>query len=199
MALQKGKTRLAALVGMSLLLLLVLCGPAFAHAQLLEASPDEGETVSGAPEQVRLWFDEPVEAEFDPLKIYDSRGARIDEDNARIDPNDACVLVVDLQGPPGDSREDDWRVAYTVDWRVTSVDGHVVQDTYSFTVMPGETVGDAEPAAEPASSREVAEEHSSGGLASITGYSAVSLGVLGLAVVAVPVVGALRRRKAEPR
>lgn len=138
--------------------------------------------MSGAPEQVRLRFDEPVEAEFDPLKVYDHRGERIDEDNARIDPNDARVLVVDLQEPPGDSREDGWRVAYTADWRVTSVDGHVVEDTYSFTVMPGGATGDAQPAADPASSREVAEENSSGGLGSITVYSAVSLGVLELAL-----------------
>jgi methionine-rich copper-binding protein CopC len=42
---------------------------------------------------MRLRVNEPVDAEFDPLKVYDAEGNRVDEDDARIDPNDARVLV----------------------------------------------------------------------------------------------------------
>jgi methionine-rich copper-binding protein CopC len=106
--------------------LVLSCAPALAHARLEEAYPNDGSTLSGPPEQVQLLFNEPIEAEFDPLK-----------DNARVSPNNRKLLVVDLEELPEDS--------YTVDWRVTSADGHPVNGTRRFAVDASVAGGVGEP------------------------------------------------------
>lgn len=122
--------RLAALLGLSVLWLLLCGGPVLAHARLLQADPAGGERLSKPPEQVRLQFSEPIEAEFTPIKVFDPNGDRVDQDDARVDPEDARVLVSDLEELPEGSRTG----VYKVEWRVTSADGHPVNDTYGFTV-----------------------------------------------------------------
>ena len=88
----------------------------------------------GTPEQVRLRFSEPVDAEFDPVRVFDAEGERVDEDDARVDPEDARVLLAGLE---------DWPCcSYRVEWRVTSVDGHVVEDAYAFNVTPDASAAD---------------------------------------------------------
>ena len=78
------------------------------------------------PERVELRFSEPVEAEFDPVVVRAADGARVDAHDARVDPEDARVVLADLESVPEGS--------YTVKWRVTSIDGHVVEGRYDFAV-----------------------------------------------------------------
>src|SRR3712207_1562241 len=92
--------RLVALLWLSaawMLLGLLSCLPALAHAYLVGSSPPAGSELSTSPEQVRLRFNEPVDAEFSPLEVRDSEGKRVDEDDARVDPEDARVVLADLQ------------------------------------------------------------------------------------------------------
>lgn len=63
--------RLAILLVLSAAWLALWCAPALAHAQLLRSEPEAGATLAEAPEQVRLRFSEPVEAEFSPLEVYE--------------------------------------------------------------------------------------------------------------------------------
>ena len=118
--------RLVVLLWLSVGWLLLSCVPALAHATLLQATPAGGARLGESPEQVRLRFNEPVDAEFDPLKVYDAEGERVDKDDARVDPNDARDLVEGLKDLPKGS--------YKVEWRVTSIDGHVVSGEYGFSV-----------------------------------------------------------------
>lgn len=106
--------------------MLLSCGPAFAHARLTETYPADGDALAEPPEQVQLRFSEPVEAEFDPIEVYDQEGDRVDEDDARVSPEDRRLLVADL-GEPGEG-------SYTVGWRVTSADGHPVDGGFEFAV-----------------------------------------------------------------
>jgi methionine-rich copper-binding protein CopC len=135
------KWRLAALFGLSAVWLLLLCGTAFAHARLEETYPADGDTLADPPEQVQLRFNEPVEAEFDPVEVYDQEGTRVDEDDARESPDDRRLLVVDLD----ELREG----IHTVEWRVTSADGHPVSGTYEFGVDASAMVSDAAEPIEP--------------------------------------------------
>ena len=80
--------------------------------------------MSKPPERVELRFSEPVEAEFDPVVVRGAGGARVDAHDARVDPEDARVVLADLERVP--------RGTYTVKWRVTSIDGHVVEGRYAF-------------------------------------------------------------------
>jgi CopC domain-containing protein len=91
------------------------------------------------PERVELRFSEPVDAEFDPVVVRNGGGVRVDKGEASVDPEDARVVLAGLEKLPEGS--------YTVKWRVTSIDGHVVEGRYDFAVaVVGEdqSSGDAE-------------------------------------------------------
>jgi copper transport protein len=139
------KRRAALLAGLAAVWLVLACAPALAHANLVEASPPPGGEVSKAPERVELRFSEPVDAEFDPVVVRGADGARVDAHDARVDPEDARVVLADLESVPKGS--------YTVKWRVTSIDGHVVEGRYAFAVVaagedrPSEDAGDRETSA----------------------------------------------------
>jgi hypothetical protein len=138
---------------------------------------------------VRVTFNEPVEAEFDPLRVTGQDGERVDGEDARVSTEDARVVEASLGELTSGT--------YTVEYRVTSVDGHVITGDYEFEVAapveettqpaqetsaeptavepaPQETTGRTLPETEPAS-----EE--SGPLGS---YALIGLLVLGLAVAA---------------
>ncbi len=184
MAVGSSTRRSAALFGLSVVWLLLLCGPALAHAELIETNPADGDTLAESPEQVQLRFTEPIEAAFDPVKVYDQQGNRVDEDDARVDPDDAKILVAGLEELPNGS--------YTVEWRVTSIDGHIVNDTYQFAVAAS---------AEQSSvaihtDHEGSEEPSSAPQESVEGSSihTIHLAILGIVALVVLVVALVRRR-----
>ncbi len=171
--------RLAALLGLSAVWLLMLCGPALAHARLVETYPDDGDALAESPDQVQLLFSEPIEAEFDPLKVYDQVGDRVDEDDARIAPNNRRLLVVDLLEELPES-------SYRVEWRVTSADGHPVSGAYGFVVNV--SAADAGEPIEPV--ERFTEQGEVSSLSHYIHFVALGLGVLGLLALML-----LRRRK----
>lgn len=195
--------RLAIILGLSAAWLSLWCAPALAHAKLLQADPDRGDRLSQPPEQVRLQFNEPIEAEFTPLKVFGPQGDRVDRGNARIDPNDARAVIVDLKTLPESSQP---RI-YTVEWRVTSADGHPVNDTYGFTVVGVGTDASQSTDQADAGAVGVSEEQTSdgaepgsegqqdntGGLLS----HALHIVALGLGAVILLVVALLRRIRAK--
>ena len=113
---------------------------ALAHAELDRSSPEDGETLSEQPGEVRLFFDEPVRAEFDPVKVTDEEGNRVDDEDARTLPDDPDVVEAGLDVLPEGS--------YTVEWRVTSADGDPVSGEFGFAVDASAAVagGDGEAA-----------------------------------------------------
>ena len=99
--------------------------PVLAHAGIVERLPEEGAALENPPDRVRLLFNEPVEAAFNPLEVYGPGGERVDEDNARVDPENPDAVVVDLrEGLPGGT--------YEVRYRISSTDGHPVDGSYEF-------------------------------------------------------------------
>lgn len=179
MAMTKSVKRLAILLGLSAIWLYLSCTPAVAHARLLETYPADGSDVPVSPRQVQLLFNEPVQAEFDPLKVYEQGGDRVDEANARVSPNNRKLLVVDLEELPEGS--------YTVDWRVVSTDGHPISGAGRFAVNASATGGLEEPI-EPI--EQSVEQEASGG--AFTHY--IHIVGLGLAALIVLVVALLRKK-----
>jgi hypothetical protein len=136
---------------------------------------------------VQLRFNEPVEAAFSPLKVSDQQSNRVDEDNARISSNDARLLVVDL-------KEELPKGSYTVDWHVTSADGHPVNGTYSF-VVDGSTAGSEEDGAGPIEPIErSAKKEEEEGFLKWGNVRSVYLGLLLIGALAVAGFVALRQR-----
>lgn len=168
-----GSWRLAVLFGLSAAWLLLLCGSALAHARLVETYPTDGGTLAESPEQVQLLFSEPIEAEFNPVEVYDQGGDRVDEDDARVSPNNARLLVADLGGGLHDD-------SYTVEWRVTSADAHPISGAYEF-VMDTSAADATEGAGEPIEPIERSAEQEE----TISAWGTNQVAVLGLLLVGV--------------
>jgi methionine-rich copper-binding protein CopC len=195
MAARSGSRRLVTLLWLSAVWLLLSCAPALAHARLVQEEPAEGAALAESPDRVELRFSEPVDAEFSPLEVHNSEGERVDEDNARIDPADARVLIVDLEELSEGS--------YTVEWRVTSIDGHVVEGRYGFAVtnagedrQPSDARGaeGSERAGGQAEQGSAAQGGAQETSAPILVYSALSFGILAVVAAAAFVLSRLARR-----
>ena len=124
--------RLAATVAM----LAVLAGPALpglagtvarAHAQLVASSPGPGTTLPESPDELRLIFSEPLEAQLTSLDVVDAGGVPIVERAGVIDADDPFALVL----PAVDLADG----TYTVTWRTLSAaDGHTAEGFFTFAV-----------------------------------------------------------------
>jgi copper resistance protein C len=102
--------------------------PAHAHAVLVKSDPGSRAMLGHSPDRVRLWFNERLEAAFSTVSVWSESGNRVDRQDAAVGPEDAKRLSVTLSPvEPG---------IYTVRFRVLSVDGHIVDSTFRFTVKP---------------------------------------------------------------
>ena len=128
-----GSLALVAFLGLAALSMAWHAAPALAHADLVRTTPGDGKALPEQPGEVRLVFDEPVRAEFDPIKVTDENGDRVDGGDADTLTDDPDVVVATLgELPAGD---------YTVEWRITAADGDPISGGYGFSVRQS-AVGD---------------------------------------------------------
>ncbi len=109
------------------LALLWLPQSALAHANLARAVPAPNSVLDAAPDQVVIWFTEPIEPKLSEIRVLDSLGSRVDDGASFVDPNDATAMSVGLEAIPDGT--------YTVAWKnVSTVDGHRVRGAFVFSV-----------------------------------------------------------------
>ena len=107
-------------------LVLAWAAAASAHAVLVRSSPPSRATLQRPPDRVSLWFSERLEPAYSAASVWDAAGGQVDRRDPAVDPADPRRLSVSLAAlGPG---------AYTVRYRVLSVDGHVVEGRFAFTV-----------------------------------------------------------------
>jgi methionine-rich copper-binding protein CopC len=115
---------------MSGLLVMALAGwlysaPVSAHAMLTKTEPPRRAQLTQPPAQVRLWFNEEVEKDYASLSVTHA-DKPVTDAKPRLAEDDPRSIVLPMpQLSPG---------KYTVKFRVLSVDGHVVDSSYDFTV-----------------------------------------------------------------
>lgn len=120
-------TGVAALVGLAAVALAAL--PALAHAVLIETSPAPRARLVRPPTRVTLGFSERLELADAAASVWREGGPRVDLGDAAVIARDPRRLSVSLP-PLAPGR-------YVVRCRVLSVDGHVVESEYPFTVTGG--------------------------------------------------------------
>ncbi|SRX92948.1 copper resistance protein [Rhodococcus jostii RHA1] [Mycobacterium shimoidei] len=122
------------LVATGLLLLGLACagtataGTVGAHAVRVGTTPAEGAVVEKGPEQVSATFNEPLQPAFAAMTVVGPDGNLWSSGKPQVA---GAVISVGLRplGPAG---------TYTVNYRVTSADGHVVTGSWSFQLaVPG--------------------------------------------------------------
>lgn len=110
---------------LALVLVMLLASPAaaWAHAALQSAHPAAGQVIAAAPERIDLQFNEPVQ--LLSLRLIDAAGLdRSPQSTPEV--RDGQVLW------PLPERLPDGR--YLVSWRVSSLDGHIIGGTFTFTI-----------------------------------------------------------------
>ena len=99
---------------------------ALAHSMLVKAEPPRRAVLAKAPVQVRLWFNEEIEGDYAALVVLDAEKHPVTEIKPQLAPDDPKSIVLPLpELVPG---------KYSVKFRVLSVDGHVVESSFDFTV-----------------------------------------------------------------
>ncbi len=114
--------------------LVALAGPASAHAQFVTSTPADGAHVDPAPDVVTLRFSEDVSLELGGVRVLDTDGERVDDDDAQADGE---VVTVGLRDDLGDG-------TYVVAWSVVSADSHPVNGAFTFVVGEGLAASDDE-------------------------------------------------------
>lgn len=100
--------------------------PVLAHAQLIKAEPARRAVLDKAPKQVRLWFNEEIEGAYTSLSVLGANKKPVTDAKPEVvsdDPKSIVLPLPDLK--PG---------KYTVKFRVLSVDGHIVDESFNYKV-----------------------------------------------------------------
>jgi len=101
---------------------------AFGHAFLDHAAPAVGSTIRTAPPSIRIWFTQELEPAFSTVRVIDANGNVVASSDNAVDASDRTLLHLPIPAlPPG---------TYRVVWRVLSVDSHVTEGDFKFSVAP---------------------------------------------------------------
>ena len=104
---------------------------AHAHAIVEKTEPGIDMVVETSPDRVVMHFNEPIEAAFGAIRVYDTSGVRVDADD--VDYVEGEPAAVDVGLAPNLAEG-----TYTVTWRVISADSHVITEAFVFHVgTPG--------------------------------------------------------------
>jgi methionine-rich copper-binding protein CopC len=183
-----------ALVGLSLPLV------ASAHSELKTASPADGSTVAGSPDEIVLTFTETLNPTKSSIVLLDSAGKQLGR--AGVDPADDTVMR--LTPPTLDAG------AYEIDWTSVALDNDLVRGKVKFTVVaptPSPTIeptapassvpsiaATASPTASPAASATPPSPGPSAGSTTTSGSAADVLLPVIVAIILVVVLGGILLR-----
>lgn len=108
------------------MVLCVYAASAQAHSMLVKAEPPRRAALTQSPTHVQLWFNEEIEGDYASLVVLDAEKHPVTEIKPQLAPNDRKSIVLPLpELSPG---------KYSVKFRVLSVDGHVVESYFDFSV-----------------------------------------------------------------
>jgi methionine-rich copper-binding protein CopC len=105
---------------------LLATATAFAHARLQSSTPADGATLAPAPGELRLTYDEPVEAAVSSVRLTGPDGAVVPTGKPGADKDDARTLVLRLPALRAG--------AYRAEWATMGRDGHRTHGEVRFTV-----------------------------------------------------------------
>ena len=116
--------RLAAVVLLIVAMAISGTPAAWAHAVRVAADPSPDATVNTGPARVTATFNEQLQTTFAAMTVVGPDGNLWSDGSPQVQGATVSVAVRPL-GPAG---------SYTVNYRVTSADGHVVSGSWSFTL-----------------------------------------------------------------
>lgn len=98
----------------------------FAHAYLVRSIPAQRAVLLRAPAKIQLWFNEALEAKYSTLSMTDDAGKSVALSAVEVGAENPKRITAAIKSLPAGR--------YLVKYRVLSVDGHIVQDQFTFTI-----------------------------------------------------------------
>jgi len=109
-----------------MLSLLFQVNSVMAHAALVKSDPPRRASLSSPPKQIQLWFNEQVEGSYASITVLDSKKNSMTENRPEVVLNDPKSIILNLPQMEPDR--------YTVQYRVMSVDGHIIESNFDFSI-----------------------------------------------------------------
>jgi len=99
----------------------------FGHAFVINSSPSQSGSIAASPQQIDVFFSEPVDLRYSSLKVLDSNGKQVDKGDVGYLQNDESQLTVSVPRLKDGT--------YTVSTNVLSqIDGHVTDNAFVFAI-----------------------------------------------------------------
>ena len=115
-----------AAIASTVLALTFIPGIASAHAILESSSPEASSLLASSPKEIRLDFDEQVEATLGDVRVYDSEQREVANSKTVRSSSDLSIVTAEI--PTLQTG------VYVVVWRVVSADGHPVTGAFPFEI-----------------------------------------------------------------
>ena len=130
------RSRVAAVAGVATAFVLLVAGPAFAHATYKSSDPADDSTVESPPSEVWAEFTEPM-SDNSYMIVTDPCGREV----GSTETHTANEMTAPMNGVAAGE--------YSVEWQAASIDGHTTTGEFNFTVSNGEPCPGEEPAEPP--------------------------------------------------
>jgi methionine-rich copper-binding protein CopC len=153
-------------------------GAAWAHATRIGNDPAENAELTAPPSRVSATFNEPMQPQFAAMTVIGPDGGQWADGDPAVD--GAVISVAVRAGAPAG--------AYTVNYRATSADGHVVTGSWTYRVVAAHATSAAPTTGTTAAAPKAAPEPGS------DGWPVWPFVVAAVVVVAGGAVWAVRRR-----
>jgi methionine-rich copper-binding protein CopC len=113
----------------SVFFLLATLASAEAHSTLVRSEPKAGAVLRAAPNELLIWFTEPLKVGLSTIEVRDAAGKEADQRDLRADAKDATLMHLSLGAKlaPG---------VYQVTWVAVAQDMHVSKGSFQFGVAP---------------------------------------------------------------
>jgi methionine-rich copper-binding protein CopC len=101
----------------------------WAHSTLARSEPISGAVVKAAPNELRIWFTEPIKVGLSTIEVRDQSGQQVDDKDLRADEREKSLVHLTLRPNlnPG---------TYKVSWTAVAQDMHATKGTFKFRVAP---------------------------------------------------------------
>ncbi len=109
--------------------LMLATGVALAHSDFLRSEPAENATLKQPPNEIKIWFSEPIKTALSTIEVHDAAGKKVDLNNLHADAKAPALVRLSLPPhlAPG---------TYKVTWSAVAQDLHVGKGSFSFRVAP---------------------------------------------------------------
>jgi copper transport protein len=109
------------------LLALSIAKPVLSHAVLARSEPAANARLREPPAEIRLWFTEPLEAQFSGFELRDTQGMMVATAASQVDAADPYQMFMQ----PGALADGLYTVVW---WNVSTADGHHTEGSFPFTI-----------------------------------------------------------------